>query len=253
MNNRYAYVTVMYGNNIYLTGALVLGYTLVKANVSHDRVILVTPDVSMQYRSYLEKFYNKIIQIDYVYASKEIFANENTRFRDVFTKLQCLSLIQYNKIILLDLDMIIVKNMDHLFQLDAPAACLKRYYISYGKKIPANMICNGKNLVGTINAGLMLLKPNQTEWENIQKDIAQDTQIAKYKYPEQDYLSLRYCNKWTSITFNYNYQFGLTRRVKKYRYKSFLKSCCNRDHMYKDAVYYYSLSIVYFSTNPNNQ
>ena len=223
--NKYAYVTVMYGNNIYLTGALVLGHTLLKTNPFCDRVILVTPDVSPEYRSYVGRFYNKVISIEYTQVSNEIFSDQNTRFRDVFTKLECLDLIQYDKVILLDLDMIITKNIDHLFQLDAPAACLKRYYVPYGKKIPANMICQNDKLVklvklvGSINAGLMLLKPDKAEWSDIKTDINKDTQLAKYKYPEQDYLSLRYCGKWTSITFNYNYQFGLTFRVKKYRYR----------------------------------
>ena len=215
----HAYVTVLYGNNIYLAGALVLGYSLMKTNTAHDRVILVTPDVSDEYRSYLKPVYTHIIDIDYVQVSSEIFSDEDTRFRDVFTKLQALSLIQYDKIILLDLDMIITRNIDHLFRLQPPAACLKKYYVPYGKLIPAKMMCGPNNsLKNSINAGLMLLKPDSKEWTDIQTDISANRQLNKYRYPEQDYLSLRYCGKWTSITFNYNFQFGLTNRVKKCRY-----------------------------------
>ncbi|AQN68077.1 putative glycosyltransferase [Saudi moumouvirus] len=216
--SKYAYVTVMYGNNIYLTGALVLGYTLYKTKTEYDRIILVTPDVSDLYKSYLSDMYTKIIDIDYVQVNSNIFLEQETRFRDVFTKLACLNLVQYQKIILLDLDMIVAKNIDHLFKLNPPAACLKKYHISYGKKIPSKMICDGNKLVGSINAGLMLLHPDKKEWISIQNDIMNNNQINKYKYPEQDYLSLRYCDKWTSITFNYNFQFGLTNRVKKYSY-----------------------------------
>jgi lipopolysaccharide biosynthesis glycosyltransferase len=217
--SKFAYVTVMYGNNIYLTGAIVVGHSLMKTNTLHDRVILLTPDVSPEYRSYLKKVYTHLIDIDYVDVSSEIFSEENTRFRDVFTKLVCLDLVQYDKIILLDLDMIITKNIDHLFKLNPPAACLKKYYVKYGEIIPAKMICINNKLVGSINAGLMLLKPNADEWKAIQKDISKSKQINKYKYPEQDYLSLRYCGEWTSITFNYNFQFGLTNRVKQTHYK----------------------------------
>lgn len=218
--SKYAYVTVLYGNNIYLTGAIVLGYTLMKTNTKIDRLILVTPDVSDQYKSFLKTIYTKIIDIEYTQVSLEIFSDKNTRFRDVFTKLECLNLIQYDKIILLDLDMIVSKNIDHLFKLPTPAACLKKYYIPYGKLIPKNIICENNLLVGSINAGLMLLKPSKSEWDEIKKDINKNVQILKYKYPEQDYISLRYCGQWTSITFNYNFQFGLTNRVKKYRYRA---------------------------------
>lgn len=218
--SKYAYVTVLYGNNIYLTGALVMGYTLMKTLTQYDRVILVTPDVSEQYRDYLRRMYTHVLSIEYVSASSNIFSERDTRFIDVFTKLECLSLVQYDKIILLDLDMIIAKNIDHLFKLNAPAACLKKYHVRYGQIIPQNMICTSdQHLVGSINAGLMLLKPDLKEWEMIKQDIQKNEQIHKYKYPEQDYLSLRYCKNWTSITFNYNFQFGLTHRVKKYHYK----------------------------------
>lgn len=216
---KYAYVTVLYGNNIYITGAMVLGYSLMKTNTILDRIILVTQDISSQYKYYLKTLYTHVIEIDYIQVNPQIFLEETTRFRDVFTKLECLSLVQYDKIILLDLDMIVAKNIDHLFQLQPPAACVKKYYVPYGEKIPSNMICRGDQLVGGINAGLMLLKPDIDELNDIKSDINQDAQIRKYRYPEQDYLSMRYCNQWTSITFNYNFQFGLTKRVKKYRYR----------------------------------
>lgn len=216
---KYAYVTVLYGNNIYLTGALVLGYSLKRTKTIHDRVILITPDVGNENQLYLSKIYTHIIPINYTNVNPEIFSEQNTRFRDVFTKLECLSLIQYDKIILLDLDMIIAKNIDHLFKLIPPAACIKKYYVPYGKIIPQNMICKNNKLVGSINAGLMLLKPDLKELDDIKIEINKNEQINKYKYPEQDYLSLRYCGKWTSITFNYNFQFGLTNRVKKTKYK----------------------------------
>ena len=216
--SKYAYVTVMYGNNIYLTGALVLGYSLKRSGTQYDRVVMVTEDVSDEFISFLKPMYTHIIIMDYMIVSNDIFSELDTRFRDVFTKLNCLGLIQYDKIILLDLDMIVAKNIDHLFKLNAPAACLKRFYVPYGKIIPKNNICKDNKLVGSINAGLMLLKPDRVELESIRDDVSKNKQINKYKYPEQDYLSLRYCGEWTSITFNYNFQFGLTHRVKKCHY-----------------------------------
>lgn len=217
--SQYAYVTVLYGNNIYVTGALVLGYSLMKTNTQYDRVILVTSDVDAKHRTYLNKIYTHIINIDYININPTILIKEDTRFRDVFTKLQALSLVQYDKIILLDLDMIVARNIDHLFKLRPPSACLKRFYVPYGKLIPKHMICRNDQLVGSINAGLMLLEPDQDELESIKKEVLENKELRKYRYPEQDYLSLRYCGDWTSITFNYNFQFGLTDRVRKCKYK----------------------------------
>jgi lipopolysaccharide biosynthesis glycosyltransferase len=219
---KFAYVTVLYGSNVYLTGALVLGFTLMKTKTDFDRVIMVTPDVNSEYRELLSKVYTHIIDTDYVEINPNILLKEQTRFRDVFTKLQALSLTEYDKILLLDLDMIVCRNIDHLFKLQPPAACLKRFDYPYGKKIPSVMICKTnpdgkKELTGSINAGLMLLKPDLKEWESIQSDIKYNNNLYKFRYPEQDYLSLRYCECWTSITFNYNYQFGLTNRTAKWK------------------------------------
>ena len=249
---KYAYVTVLYGNNIYLAGALVLGYSLVRTKTEFDRVILVTPDVSELYRGFLKKIYTHIISIEYVETNPSLFV-EGTRFREVFTKLSCIGLIQYQKIILLDIDMIVTKNIDHVFKLSAPAASLKHFNLPYGQKVPSSMICQDNRLVGkpcsgrqpeaglspcrgkpcsgrqpeaglspcrgSINAGFMLLEPNLEEWNDIQQDILSE-HTHRFKYPEQEYISLRYCNKWTAITFNYNFQFGLTKRVKKLHYKA---------------------------------
>lgn len=224
INEKYAYVTVLYGNNIYLAGTLVLGFSLMETASKYDRVILVTPDVQQEYRIYLKKFYTHIIEVDYIDANPSIFLEEDTRFTKVFTKLQCLGLVQYQKIIVLDSDMIILKNIDHLFSLETPAACLRIYEHPYdhpyGMKIPLEKMCTDGKLFGGINAGLMLLEPNLMEWDEIQKEIRANPNSLKVKYPEQDYLSLRYSDKWTSITFNYNYQFGFTDRVKNLNYQN---------------------------------
>jgi len=196
-----------------------LGYSLYRTKTPYDRLILVTPDVSEEYQIYLKTIYTDVVPIEYMKVNASIFQDQATRFRDVFTKLECLALTSYSKVILLDLDMIITQNMDHLFDLEAPAACLKRDDWPHGKLIPSSMICSHGRLVGSINAGLMLLKPDMIELKAIKDDIMTNSKMLKFKYPEQDYLSLRYCSKWTSISFQYNYQFGLTHRTKKYGYK----------------------------------
>merc|ERR1712232_1297295 len=43
----------------------------------------------------------------------------------VFTKFQLFGLTEYRKVLFLDLDMLILKNMDELFDLEPPAAMMK--------------------------------------------------------------------------------------------------------------------------------
>ena len=214
---KYAYVTLLYGNNIYITGALVLGYSLIETNTNYDRVILVTNDVDEESRVLLSKVYNQVIQVDYIPAHESIFYYTTSRFKEIFTKLEILSLAQYDKILWLDTDIIVMKNIDQLFKLKPPAAVVKHYYVAYGKKIPSKLICQDNKLTHGINAGVILLKPDEKELDLIKQDIIKE-QKESFKAPEQDYLSVRYCQDWTSITFNFNFQFGLTGRVEKTKY-----------------------------------
>jgi len=216
--NKYAYVALLMGDSPYFLGALVMGYSLKTVNTNYDIVIMVTPDVPNDQKEVLKDFYHYVIDIDFITIDKRLIKNyETNRFKDVFTKLQCLTLTQYNKIIMIDIDMLVVKNMDHLFDLKAPAASLRKYDLINGQKIPQHLIVKNNKLIGGINAGLMLLQPDQNEYNDIVKDLLQtDKEREAYDNPEQDYLSYRYSKDWTNVSFLYNFQFGLTDRAKKY-------------------------------------
>jgi len=214
--NKYAYVALLMGNSPYIFGALVLGISLKKTNTNNDIVIMVTSDVPEIQKEKLKQIYDFVIDIEFITVNKTLIKDyETNRFKDIFTKLQCLTLTQYEKIIMLDIDMLVIKNMDHLFELDVPAACLRREDYPHNKKISKELIIKNNKLIGGINAGLMLLEPNKDEYDRIINDLInlKDTEFIN---PEQDYLSKRYVSKWTNISFLYNFQFGLSKRANKY-------------------------------------
>lgn len=208
--SKYCYTAILYGNNEYFLGALMLGFTLHKTKSLHDKLLMVTPDVPDNQRNILKDFFI-IKEVPYIYANDKNFMEENTRFREVFTKLHLFKLTEYKKIIILDLDMFIVHNIDHLFELSAPAAKYRdrRIKIKTGQKIPNNLIkINNGKVVNGINAGLMLLEPSEKEFNEIFKEL--ETILPyKLKSPEQDYLSYRYRNIWTNIDAKYNCQFTI--------------------------------------------
>lgn len=208
--SKYCYTAILYGNNEYFLGALMLGFTLSKINSSYDKLLMVTPDTPENQRNILQKYFI-IKEVPYIYINDNIFVDKNTRFKEVFTKLNLFKLTQYDKIIILDLDMFVLHNMDHLFELPAPAAKYRdrTMNLGFGEKIPNNLIKikNGRIHNG-INAGLMLLEPSEQEFNDIFKEL--DTKLPyKLKSSEQDYLGYRYRNKWTNIDARYNCQFTI--------------------------------------------
>ena len=60
--------------------------------------------------------------IQAVWGVQELYNHREPRFEGVFTKLQVLGLTEYEKILLLDIDTLVVESMDGLFELPAPAA-----------------------------------------------------------------------------------------------------------------------------------
>lgn len=206
MTSKYAYVSLLYNNNEYFTGSLILGLTLSKIRSPHDKVLMVTNDVPQEQRKVLSRFFI-IKEVPYIYASTNI--DPTSRFTGVFTKLNCLKYTEYDKVLMLDLDMFVLKNMDHLFNLPAPAAMARGPNWKTGQKYAKGFISIKDNEVkGGMNAGLMLLHPDMDEFDLILDEISK-TLPYKIDNPEQDYLSYRYRDQWTQIDSRYNLQIKL--------------------------------------------
>jgi len=206
---KYAFCALLYGNSEYFLGAMILGFTLYKVGTKADVIIMVTYDVPDMQRKLLSRYF-KVIPVDFIRMNVSNLVDKNNRFEHVFTKLRALEFTQYSKIILIDIDMFVLKNMDHLFELNAPAASSRSIELKHGDKIDPKSIYldSSKRVMGSINAGLLLLKPNKKELEKIIKQINSKMSYV-LKNPEQDYLSYEYRDSWTNISFSYNCQFSM--------------------------------------------
>jgi hypothetical protein len=185
-----------------------------------ERVLLHTDDVPAPYLEALGHLWT-LRQVQYLEGTKRLYKKWNdSRFKAVFTKLQALSCTEYNKVLMLDLDMLIRRNIDVLFELPTPAA-LKR---SSGRGQPSHggsfdgwdlwrQDC--EDMCSGINAGVMLLQPDLRIYKRMLaeiKDPNHPEHIGTFG-PEQDYLSRFYCTflsgTWTHIHARYNYQLQL--------------------------------------------
>jgi hypothetical protein len=233
----YAYVTLVMLGDRYIPAAIVLAHSIKKLGSLADTVVLVTPDVTQEGRELLQLYFTHVISITYVdipnWRTKK---QKHKKYLElVFTKFHVFNLVQYEKILLIDADALVLKYPDHLFSLDAPAGCFledknliitydadgnyilpkngqfewyKKYCgeIQHGTIIPKHFtdrIRTERNNSG-IGGGLMLLKPRAGEFEAIIKDVTTPTSMKilverQFVWPEQQYLTLRYSGKWTSI------------------------------------------------------
>ena len=215
-NIRYAYVVALWGENSgFMLGALVLGRALRRSGTKHDLVLLHTSDVPESMRGVLADVW-QLHPVEHVRADAGLFygGKDRSRFSGVFTKLHCLSLVEYDKVLMLDIDLSIIGCMDPLFNLQAPAALWRgeAQTLEHGFSIDGRCFFGGAKSgwgqTGGINAGVMLLAPDKQVFERAIEEVEADFHPERIACtgPEQDYLSRFFAQGWTHLSVLYNFQ-----------------------------------------------
>eukprot|EP00931_Biecheleriopsis_adriatica_P067057 TRINITY_DN41262_c0_g1_i1.p1 TRINITY_DN41262_c0_g1~~TRINITY_DN41262_c0_g1_i1.p1 ORF type:complete len:351 (-),score=78.15 TRINITY_DN41262_c0_g1_i1:193-1245(-) len=181
-----------------------------------------------------------------VVSQEGFFHNwRRSRFIDVFTKLRALELDDFEKVLLLDLDILIregsaplehcLKNgsasegLASLFNLKPPAA-MKRGDPSpeHGEEVvysrlwahPTRRKSDGlppHQQASGINAGVMLLKPDKAMFTQIDHEVHDWFHPEHYQtyMPEQEYLGRLFgtFDRWTHISCHFNFEVDKNERV----------------------------------------
>lgn len=117
-----AYVTTLCNGDAYVPGVEALGSSLDKTGTQHQKVLVVTPDVPEHARALLAKNGWKLRDCEPIVNPQPDQDMFFSRFRNTFTKLNAWSLVELDKIVLLDADTIVLQNIDELFERPAIAA-----------------------------------------------------------------------------------------------------------------------------------
>ena len=218
---KYAYVAILYpdnkGNLTYLDGALGVALGLRKQGTSADIICMITTDVKEEDIKKLELVFDRIITVPYITSSKKLIEREYSIeispeiYRDcdwyktipdcghaychVFTKIHILRLIEYEKVAIVDLDIIPIENYDSIFSINTPAGILEAPRFNFGDNLeygdaenePFKKSCKAGLKLGDliphkftdidkptgadINAGLLVLKPDIEEFNKIIKEL----------------------------------------------------------------------------------
>lgn len=113
----------------------------------------------------------------------------------------------YERVVLLDIDLLVRDNIDELAYLKPPCA-LRRGHKSLPMDVDVSLSCydrQGRPRFG-MNLGVAVLKPSQEELQKMQASIrSRDPMHEASNGPEQDFLS-RWFKNWASMDLKYNYQ-----------------------------------------------
>jgi len=216
----------------YVLGALVLGHSLRRTGSPHSLVCLHTADVPQGFVRLLKLVWDcrEVAHLDP--APALCFEDQQAhRFAKVFTKLRVIQLVDFEKVLLLDIDTLVLNSMDHLFELRPPAAMRRGmneskhhgYGYKHGDELDGTHFFQGKDKRSTpigqtswawgmgtgINAGAMLLQPNEAVFAQMVSEIEEPNHPSHIRSngPEQDYLSRFWADApWTHIGVENNFQ-----------------------------------------------
>jgi hypothetical protein len=187
---KYAYV-VLLTKIEYFPGALVLAESLCTLGTEADLVILVSSNIPESIRMILRRFFSKIIQIKRV-----------SNIDEKYNKLQALTLIEYYKVIVIDIDTIILKYPDYLFTLDTPAVYMNKR--GQGSE-------SGSGAGEGVYSGLYVLTPSISIYNKIMDTITNErgyketinyifTKVNKYNsIINSNYLGIKYSNNRDNV------------------------------------------------------
>ena len=194
LSKKHAYVMVIWGGDRYLAGVLAVAYSLIRLKTKKDIVCLVTNDVPNSARNTMKKLNIIVKEIPYLCYNTYPLKTKKQRqkyptIQSFYTKYNILNLIEYDKVIYLDSDLIVVNSLDHLFRCKPPLALfenqydsnytnnnrgIKNYYtktkLKYLEKIKNSNIKTALYNSGFVaNGTILLIKPDKTQYINYKK------------------------------------------------------------------------------------
>ena len=157
-----AYVTYL-GSNDYLIGTISLYLSLISGGAQYPFVVMTSPQIGDSEKEILRALSIRYIDVSVPNVSRQIqkFNDEHgfPHWNQTFAKLSMFNLIEYEKIIFLDSDMMILQNIDNLFQCDSFSA------VAAGHAFP------GHEKWVQLNSGLMVIQPETGLAERLISEI----------------------------------------------------------------------------------
>lgn len=184
----HAYVTMICGGDAYVPGIEALGRSLVETQTSAPRVVMVTPEVPTEATSKLAAQgweIREVAPIPNPHRDDELLFR---RFGASFTKLRAFDLCEYERIVFLDADTIVLRNIDDLFQRPGFAAAPDFF------------------MPDRFNSGVMVVEPSHALFERLQAALSTS---PSYDGGDQGFLNSFWPDWWSMpvahrLTSGYN-------------------------------------------------
>ncbi|MBR6505403.1 hypothetical protein IKT18_00980 [Candidatus Saccharibacteria bacterium] len=184
----HSYVCVL-STNEYLDGLLVINENLKRLKSNYPLLCLINENISKETREILNKF-----QIPYKEQKSVILESDygKTRWGYTFDKLNIFNLTEYEKIVYLDLDFLLLENIDHLFDIDV-----------------FSMVSDHPKYENYYCSALMVIKPNKDDYDALISLLEEKNKSGVSGIGDQDLINEHFKNNKNKIPIEYNFIKGI--------------------------------------------
>jgi hypothetical protein len=185
-----------------VSSAIVWAYSIKKTNSIYPVIIMVAEDLPVNIDQTLLKAFDHVYRVAIINSKIKTKLKTDTR---AFTRWQVFQLKEWTDIVLMDCNMIVVRNLDMLFNYDTPACICSLYNnitdpVMDGQKIPASDIRISVEKNG-IRTYAMKLKPEQ-QWLDMIVSNNKSVKINKF-ITADEYIATKIRTTWTHISMAY--------------------------------------------------
>ncbi|KAG0591973.1 hypothetical protein KC19_1G215400 [Ceratodon purpureus] len=109
-----AYATILHSGGDYVCGAIATAHSIRKTGSTKDLVILVDSSISPEHRQALKEAGWKVRDFERIYTTNTV---DGKQFEKDFSKFRLWQLSDYNKVVYVEADILVLRNLDHLFMI----------------------------------------------------------------------------------------------------------------------------------------
>lgn len=176
--SREAYVTVLHSSQYYVCGAITLAQSILQTNTTKDLVLLADRTISKHSRQGLEAAGWKVKRIDRIRSPN---AKVDAYNEWNYSKLRVWQLTDYDKVMFIDSDFIVLHNIDHFFDYPQLSASPNNKWL--------------------FNSGIMILEPSECFFDNL---MSKRYTLKSYNGGDQGYLN-EIITWWHRLTVKLNF------------------------------------------------
>lgn len=178
---KYAYVTALTSTD-YLDGIRTLLFSLNKVKSQYPLIVLVPTGFDGKSQQAIRNWGGVIEPVEDIALGDLAELQKRPHWSNTFLKLRVFDMTEFEKVVFIDCDMIVLENIDHLFE---------KHHIS--------AVQGGKLIFRweDINSGLMVIKPNHKEFSELVSlvpTVCRKRIEANAGFGDQDVISYYYKN-----------------------------------------------------------